>query len=62
MGRGVMEKFREFWVFSFLRAVVDWIAGSAWRYFTLIFLLSLAIRVIQLDQVNLKYLLPTNDR
>ena len=62
MGRGVMEKFREFWVFSFLRAVVDWIAGSAWRYFTLIFLLSLAIRVIQLDQVNRKYLVPTNNR
>ena len=57
-----MEKLRDFWVFSYLRAVVDWIAGSTWRYFTLIFLLSLAIRVNQLDQVNRRDLVPTDDR
>jgi hypothetical protein len=57
-----MAKFREVWVLSSLRAVVDWIAGSAWRYFTLIFLLSLAICVNQLNQVNRRYLVPTDDR
>jgi hypothetical protein len=41
---------------------VDWIAGSGWRYFTLIFLLSLAIRVNQLNQVSRRYLVPTDDR
>jgi hypothetical protein len=45
-----------------LRAVVDWIAGSAWRYFTLIFLLSVATCVYQLNQVNRRYLVPTDDR
>jgi hypothetical protein len=53
-----MDKFRELWVFSSLRAVVDWIADSAWRYFTLIFLLSLVIRV---NQVNQRWLVPTGD-
>jgi hypothetical protein len=41
---------------------VDWIAGSAWRYFTLIFLLSVATCVYQLNQVNRRYLVPTDDR
>jgi hypothetical protein len=41
---------------------MDWIAGSAWRYFTLIFLLSLAIRVNQLNQLNRRVLVPTSDR
>ena len=62
MGRGIMEKYREVWVFRSLRAVLDWIAGSAWRYFTLIFLLSLAIRVNQLNQFNRRYLVPTAER
>lgn len=61
-GREVMEKSREVWDLSPLRAVLDWIAGSAWRYFTLIFLLSLAIRVNQLNQVNRMYLVPSDDR
>jgi hypothetical protein len=47
---------------TFLRAVVNWIAGSAWRYFTLIFLLSLAIRVNELNHVSHRYLVPTNAR
>jgi hypothetical protein len=34
-----------------LRTSMEWIAGSAWRYFTLIFLLSLTIRVYELNQV-----------
>ena len=49
-------------VLIFLRAVVDWIAGSPRRYFTLIFLLSLAMRVNQLNQVSRRYLVPTDDR
>ena len=36
--------------------------GGAARYFTLIFLLSLAIRVYQLNQLNQRYLVPTGDR
>ena len=47
---------------QFLRAVVDWIARSPWRYFSLIFLLSMVIRVDQLDQISGRYLLPTSDR
>jgi len=57
-----MEKYREVWIFRSLRAVVGWIAGSAWRYFTLIFLLSLAIRHHQLNQVSGRFLVPTGDR
>ncbi len=57
-----MEKSREVWVLSSLRVVLDWITGSPWRYFTLIFLLSLAIRINQVNQVNRRYLLPTDDR
>ena len=57
-----MEEIKDVWVFNSLRAVVDWISGSALRYFTLIFLLSMAIRVNQLDQVNRRYLIPTRDR
>jgi hypothetical protein len=57
-----MEKLREVWIFTFLRFVVNWIAGSAWRYFTLIFLLSLAIHANQLNDVNRRYLVPTSDR
>ena len=41
---------------------MDRTAGSAWRYFTLIFLLSLAIRVNQLNQLSHRYLVPTADR
>jgi hypothetical protein len=41
---------------------MDWITGSAWRYFTLIFMLSLAIRVNQLNQFNRRYLVPTAER
>ena len=41
---------------------MDWITGSAWRYFTLIFLLSLAIRVNQLNQFSGRYLIPSDDR
>ena len=57
-----MERLRDVWVFRFLRAIVDWIAGSAWRYFTLIFLLSFAIRVNQLNHFSRRYLQPTDDR
>ena len=57
-----MGKLRDVWVFRSLRAVVDWIAGSAWPYFMLIFLLSLAIRVHKLNQVSGRYLVPTDDR
>jgi hypothetical protein len=57
-----MEKLRDIWVFNFILTVMDWIASSAWRYFIVIFLLSLAIRVNQLNQVNRRYLLPTADR
>jgi hypothetical protein len=49
-------------VFRIIRVVVDWLAGSAWRYFTLIFLLTLAIRVNQLNQFNRRYLVPTAER
>jgi hypothetical protein len=41
---------------------MEWIAGSAWRYFTLIFLLSLAIRVYELNQVPARSLIPSSDR
>jgi 4-amino-4-deoxy-L-arabinose transferase-like glycosyltransferase len=57
-----MEKYGDLWLLSSLRAVVDWIATSPWRYFTLIFLLSLAIRVNQLNQLNQRYLAPSDDR
>jgi 4-amino-4-deoxy-L-arabinose transferase-like glycosyltransferase len=57
-----MEKLRDVWVFSFIRSIVEWIVASAWRYFLLIFLLSLALRVNQLNQVSRRYLLPTKDR
>jgi hypothetical protein len=49
-------------VFGIIRVVVDWVAASAWRYFTLIFLLTLAIRVNQLNQINRRYLVPNSDR
>ena len=57
-----MDKLRGFRILSSLRAVVDWIAGSAWPYFILIFLLSLAIRVEQLNQFNRRYLVPNAER
>jgi hypothetical protein len=45
-----------------LRTGADWIANSGWPYFALIFLLSLAIRVNQLNQINRRYLVPNPDR
>ena len=43
-------------------AVLDWISGSAWRYFTLIFLLPLVIRANRLNQFNRRFLGPGDDR
>jgi hypothetical protein len=60
--RRIMDKLQTVRVFSSLRAVVDWIASSAWPYFILIFLLSLAIRVNQLNTVNRRNLVPNRDR
>lgn len=57
-----MENLREIRLFDYMRAVVEWIAGSAWRYFTLIFLLSFAIRVQQLDEISRRSLVPTSER
>jgi hypothetical protein len=45
-----------------LRTSMEWIAGSAWRYFTLIFLLSLTIRVYELNQVPARSLIPSSER
>ena len=40
---------REFWLFRTLRAFLDWFAASAWRYFPLVFLLFLSIRLYRLN-------------
>lgn len=45
-----------------LRTSIDWIAGSAWLYFILIFVLSLAIRVYKLNQIPARSLIPSSDR
>lgn len=60
-----MEKFKGIWGLGSLRAVLDWIASSPWRYFTLIFLLSLIIRLHQLNQLTSVYpesLAPSGER
>ena len=41
---------------------MDWIRGSAWRYFIVIFLLSMAIRVQWLNKQSHRYLVPSDDR
>ncbi len=59
-----MEKYKGIWLLRSLRAVVEWIASSPWRYFTLIFILSLTIRIHQLNHLTQKYpyfLIPTGE-
>jgi len=57
-----MDESREIWIFNLLRASVNWIANSAWQYFVLIFLISLAIRVHRLNQLSRRSLIPSTDR
>jgi hypothetical protein len=44
-----------------ISAGVDWFTSSSWRYFVFIFLLSMAVRVYKLSQVDSRYLVPTTD-
>ncbi|MHC4141564.1 MAG: hypothetical protein ACYSUF_06660 [Planctomycetota bacterium] len=41
-----------------VRAVVDWIAGSSWRAFVIIFLFGFAIRLVFLTTISTRYVLP----
>ena len=50
--------FRKHNLLSVVRAGVDWFACSTWRSFVVIFLLSFAIRVNQLNQIPSRYLIP----
>ncbi|NCF65568.1 MAG: hypothetical protein GWP61_06325 [Chloroflexi bacterium] len=54
--------FEKDYISSALCDVLDWFACSPWRSFSLIFLLSFAIRVNQLNQFNRRYLVPTAER
>ena len=45
-----------------IRAVIDWLACSPWRSFFIIFLLSIAFNVHQLNQVPRRALIPNSDR
>ena len=44
---------------SALRSGVDWLACSPWRSFCIIFLLSLAVSINQLNQIPSRQLIPT---
>jgi hypothetical protein len=54
--------FRKHDLLSVLRAGVGWLVGSPWRSFIVIYLLSFAIRVNQLNQFSRRYLVPTAER
>jgi hypothetical protein len=41
-----------------VRAVIDWIAGSSWRAFVIIFILGFAIRLVFLTTISTRYVLP----
>ncbi|UCD42841.1 MAG: hypothetical protein JSV69_04345, partial [Chloroflexota bacterium] len=45
-----------------VRAVIDWFACSPWRSFLIIFLISIAVNVHQLNQLPRWSLIPTPDR
>ena len=52
--------FRSFNLLAAIRSTVNWIAGSFWRTFIIIFSLSIFIRLNQLNQIPARYLIPTN--
>jgi hypothetical protein len=49
-------------ILSALCDILEWFTRSPWRSFTIIFLLSFAIRLNQLNQFNRSYLVPTSER
>jgi hypothetical protein len=57
-----MKMFRKHNLLSVVRAGVDWVVCSPWRSFFVIFLLSFAIRVNQLNQIHSRYLIPDASR
>ena len=56
------KMFRKHNLLSVMRASVNWFFCSPWRSFIVIFLLSFTIRVNLLNQVDRRYLVPTDDR
>ncbi len=60
-----MEKYKRIWILRTLRAVAEWLTSSPWRYFTLIFLISVTVRIYQLNRLASTYpdyLAPTGER
>jgi hypothetical protein len=45
-----------------MRGVLDWMACSSWRSFSIIFLFSCTIHVNRLNQIHSRYLIPDASR